>query len=107
MKAKKQNTTSTITAQEAHMKPILDVADNFTPTRSDLARIVAAERNFQLDPAFWETATTPGTDLVWKRNGSTFEIVTRRRQPIFKGAVHNTQKSVEIGAIEKKGYKIF
>ena len=89
------------------MTPILDIADNFTPTRSDLARIVAAERNFQLDPQFWETATAPGTDLVWKRNGSTFEIVTRRRQPIVKGAVHNTHKSVEIGAIEKKGYKIF
>ena len=84
---------------------LLDIAENFVPTQADLARIYAAEKNFQLDPAFWQTVMN--THLIWKRNGSTFEIVTRRRQPIFKGSVHSSQKSVEIGAIEKKSYKIF
>ncbi len=107
MKVKNTKTQLNYHRPGGTMKPILDIADNFTPARSDLARIVAAERNFQLDPHFWEAATTPGTDLVWKRNGSTFEIATRRKHPIFKGAVHDTQKSVEIGAIEKRGYKIF
>lgn len=89
------------------MKPILPIFGNFTPSRSDLARIVAAERNFQLDPQFWEVATTPGIDIGWKKSGTTFEIVDRKRQPIFKGASHDAQKSVEIGPIETKSYKIF